>query len=517
MAAAVELFCTTPFGLEFILREDAERAAGAAFAGFRDCSAPGVVRFALRAPDAAALRAALKRVHALRSVEHMCSFVYESPPQAYPMESPSELDAIEKEAGTKKGDFMAAAGVWAVARGGEAPEPAGFEALAKDVLFRCTALRYGKGMRLGKPKYKSPDVERRVGAAVHGLFGWRASMLLYTLRVMVVLVDSRAVVGIALDPSDTLTLRPGFSFQTTSREARDKQSRADVSQASEERLSKLAVTESIAVATRNRILAGEPVSIIKEIDKDVVGSLKEARHKHDVRAAKSENSMSLPIAHALLHLSAIEAGDVVVDPMAGSGTTLLEASLLHPMPSAVIGGDITLSECTVATLNADSFQFMASKHDLCAAPSLMAAGADGSRRKRRRVDGDAPAAAEGHHRFHRPLGMGVLNWDATRLPLRTGGADVVVTDFPFGNRCVRSVKLYPKVVGEFARLLRPGGRCTFLGVQHKALQAILDSTEFDGIWRTRRAPFKVNMGEMYPTIFCLERTDAPWSGGGAEE
>ena len=56
----------------------------------------------------------------------------------------------------------------------------------------------------------------------------------------------------------------------------------------------------------------------------------------------------------------------------------------------------------------------------------------------------------------------VVQWDAARLPLRSGVVGSIVTDMPFGDKSgsvASNARLYPLVLGEFWRVLqhRPKG------------------------------------------------------------
>ncbi|KAJ9459484.1 hypothetical protein DIPPA_33607 [Diplonema papillatum] len=92
----LDCFCTTPEGLEPLVRDEVQAAAGDAFGGFLDTGLSGVVRFALRAPGGApsALLPPLLAVEGLRSVEHLRATLFETA-DGYPL----------TETGKKKSDL----------------------------------------------------------------------------------------------------------------------------------------------------------------------------------------------------------------------------------------------------------------------------------------------------------------------------------------------------------------------------------------------------------------------------
>ena len=112
----------------------------------------------------------------------------------------------------------------------------------------------------------------------------------------------------------------------------------------------------------------------------------------------------------MLQLAEVRPGDVVVDPMAGSGSLPVEAARAFGA-RWVLGGDLT----RVATRQA--------KFARRVCPELE-----------------------------------VARWDARRLPLRSAVADAVVTDIPWGNRSRGAPLLLRDALAEARRLLRPGGR-----------------------------------------------------------
>src|SRR5581483_1471891 len=112
------------------------------------------------------------------------------------------------------------------------------------------------------------------------------------------------------------------------------------------------------------------------------------------------------------------AEDVVVDPMCGAGTILIERAHL--------------------------------------ARYAMLAGYD------RDAEALAAAAANIGPRY-KPIGL--ARADAARIPMRAGAATHLVTNLPWGTKYgshPENRRLYPRLFEEFARVVRPGGRLVLI-------------------------------------------------------
>ncbi|GLD92554.1 hypothetical protein PINS_up001113 [Pythium insidiosum] len=99
----------------------------------------------------------------------------------------------------------------------------------------------------------------------------------------------------------------------------------------------------------------------------------------------------------------------------------------------------------------------------------------------------------------------VCQWDSTRLPLRSATVDRVVIDLPFGNRCSNPramSKVYPKVMRELYRVLRPhGGRAVLLTTLRKTFQnAALQAAPFELL-----QTYEVSIGGMSCCLYVLEK------------
>ena len=128
-------------------------------------------------------------------------------------------------------------------------------------------------------------------------------------------------------------------------------------------------------------------------------------------------------------------------------------------------------------------------------------------------------------------GVGVCEWDALQLPLRTGrraddlprspppprcaltisprrsgSVDVCVVDLPFGMACKVKGGLricYPRSVLQMARVLRPGGRLVMLSPSRQLLLHVLQQQA--PLWKEERR-LDVNCGGQLACITLWRRT-----------
>ncbi|MDP9238362.1 MAG: methyltransferase domain-containing protein [Chloroflexota bacterium] len=140
-------------------------------------------------------------------------------------------------------------------------------------------------------------------------------------------------------------------------------------------------------------------------------------------------SLKPTVARALVLMSEPKPDDVVLDPMCGAGTILRErADAGHAR--LVLGGD--------------------------SAPDAL----------------DAARVNAGRH-------AALQRWDATRLPIRSGCIDAIVTNPPYGRQheAVAGLdRLYSRSLREAARVLRPDGRCVVLTGEPSILMRALPSS-----------------------------------------
>jgi 23S rRNA G2445 N2-methylase RlmL len=140
-------------------------------------------------------------------------------------------------------------------------------------------------------------------------------------------------------------------------------------------------------------------------------------------------SLRPSVAAAMVFLTAPEAHDVFLDPLCGSGTLLAERMLAGNYEQ-VLGGDVARRQVEIARQN-----------------------------------------LEGLGKAWR-----VSRWDARKLPLVSASIDAVATNPPFGKQIGSRQdleQLYPAVVAEVARVLKPGGRAVILSGQYELLKDVV--------------------------------------------
>jgi tRNA (guanine6-N2)-methyltransferase len=137
-------------------------------------------------------------------------------------------------------------------------------------------------------------------------------------------------------------------------------------------------------------------------------------------------SLKPTVARAMVRLSQPRTTDVVLDPLCGAGTLLIERALAAAY-SALYGGDREPSAVAIAQANA------------------RAAGV--------RID--------------------VQAWDALTLPLSDRSVDVVLANPPFGKKVAIDggpYAFYRRLAIELRRVLRPGGRLVLITSQADAFR-----------------------------------------------
>ncbi|MFO8079526.1 MAG: THUMP domain-containing protein [Armatimonadota bacterium] len=167
-------------------------------------------------------------------------------------------------------------------------------------------------------------------------------------------------------------------------------------------------------------------------------------------------SLNATVAHAMCRLTKPRAGEVVVDPMCGAGTILVERARL-PGPALLIGGDLFIEPVKMARTNTSA----------------------------------ADVAAE------------VMQWDARHLPLARDSVDAVISNLPWGRRIGSHTvnrHLYPGFVRELARVLRPGGRAALLTQEKRLITRLVGKNSRLRIVREDH----LSLSGTHPAIYLVE-------------
>ena len=152
------------------------------------------------------------------------------------------------------------------------------------------------------------------------------------------------------------------------------------------------------------------------------------RHR-DYKAAHRPASLRPTVAAAMAWLSEPRDDDVVLDPMCGAGTILIERAHLGRY-KMLLGGDSDPEALAAARTNV------------------------GPR--------------------YKPIEL--KPWDAAEMPLADASVDKIVTNLPWGVKAgTRSSnrRLYPQLMKEFARVLKPGGRMVLLTSETALMRALI--------------------------------------------
>jgi len=155
----------------------------------------------------------------------------------------------------------------------------------------------------------------------------------------------------------------------------------------------------------------------------------ESMRQRDYKVAHIPGSLRPSVAAALGILSRPQPDDVVLDPFCGAGTVLIERAHLARY-QLLIGGDTDRGALDAARANI------------------------GPR--------------------YKPIELHA--WDAAAIPLPDQGVSRIVTNLPWGlqhGSHAENRRLYPRLLWEFARLMRPGGVCVMLTGETRLMSELL--------------------------------------------
>ncbi len=187
--------------------------------------------------------------------------------------------------------------------------------------------------------------------------------------------------------------------------------------------------------------------------------LSDATMRH--RAYKREHlpaSLRPTVAATMGWLAHPTPDDIVLDPLCGAGTILIERALLAPLKQA-LGGDIREEAVAIARRNARSAR----------------------------------------------VAITLDVWDARSLPLEAASVTRIITNLPFGKQIgarESNSSLYKLLASEFGRVLAPGGILVTLTSEDRLLERTLRNSG----WCISRKVVFVVLGQP-ATIFVAERVE----------
>lgn len=117
----------------------------------------------------------------------------------------------------------------------------------------------------------------------------------------------------------------------------------------------------------------------------------------------------------------------------------------------------------------------------------------------------SPSKKAGRNARTRPRFVNIVRWDSTHLPLRSHCIDRVLIDMPFGLRCGtqrQNNKMYPKVLKELHRILRPNGRAVLLVMSKKLFKGVMKDLQFQ-----IEAEHMVSIGGLGGAIYVIQPID----------
>jgi tRNA (guanine6-N2)-methyltransferase len=185
----------------------------------------------------------------------------------------------------------------------------------------------------------------------------------------------------------------------------------------------------------------------------------ESLYKRYERAFNHTAAIKSTIAYGMIVLSSVKAREVMLDPMCGSGTIVLEAASLFKDKVKIIAGDID-ERCVKGTIE-----------------NARLNGLDGY--------------------------IEVKKLDATRLEDYVSSIDKIITNPPYGVRMEKKnlKEFYRKFLLSSAKVLKDDGKMTMITLKANMFRHILFATKKYKIIHER----VVEAGGIYPHIFVLQK------------
>jgi len=192
------------------------------------------------------------------------------------------------------------------------------------------------------------------------------------------------------------------------------------------------------------------------------------------------------LASTMAILADIKTGDIVIDPMVGGGSLLLQAIELRGVRCFAIGSDLHKTPARLAKGN-------------------LASGTAG------RV-GCTTAAADVGPASHSRSPFDVMFADVRTISvLREASVDVCISDLPFGKRCLERAqlpRLYAQLLAHLARVLVPAtGRAVLMtGALHLLLGPLSTSTLWEPVAESDKSFVRHGPGSGWCSVVVLRRS-----------
>eukprot|EP00121_Abeoforma_whisleri_P011021 Awhi_evm1s10165 len=203
------------------------------------------------------------------------------------------------------------------------------------------------------------------------------------------------------------------------------------------------------------------------------------------------------LSYSLGKIANIQIGDVVVDPMCGTGTILLEACHFIQPHAVYFGGDLVKTPVEAAHKNAVYFNNKKVNEGHLTSPMYES-------KKKQTTDLETNVEVNEQHQCNLDVLVNDLDtatasiktvvtaatnkfeylqmpnyfiWNASKVTLRESSIDIFISDLPFGVRhgsWQGILSLYEKLMEMMETSLRPGGRAVLLTICKKSLVSAME-------------------------------------------
>jgi len=179
-------------------------------------------------------------------------------------------------------------------------------------------------------------------------------------------------------------------------------------------------------------------------------------HRRSYKVETTKATLQADIAYAMSTLAEITIDDIVLDPMCGSGTILIESSTFNP--KSIFGGDINSEAVNIAQKNIKT--------------------------------------------FNSSLDVKVKEWNANKLPFDDSSMNKVICNLPFGKQIeIDSISgFYLQVITEFNRVIKNSGKMILLTSNPKELTDAVSQNKL-----TSQSKYEISLNGKIAYIFVIQK------------